>query len=92
MKAKKGTKLHEWQLAAKEAKRFCRRCKKLRWLTVDHIIPVSFLNEIGCEVGIYEDERNFQFLCKTCNHFKSNRIDIADDVAKKLLLGYVRML
>jgi 5-methylcytosine-specific restriction endonuclease McrA len=61
-------------------------------LTVDHIVPVSFLQQIGFHEAIQEDDENFSMLCRTCNTFKGGRIDLANPRTKPLLKKYVDAL
>ena len=44
----------------------CKKCKKRKFLQIDHIIPVS-------KNGTTE-EKNLQTLCKTCNRKKGNKL------------------
>lgn len=86
MKTKKRTKLYTWQkqgLLGGE----CSECKhRVFSLTVDHIIPVSFIEVID-RTGLlcHEWEENFQHLCRACNQFKGSRIDIKNPKTKELL-------
>lgn len=45
----------------------CKRCNKLRKLSIDHIFPLS--------LGGTNDLRNLQLLCQRCNSRKGARID-----------------
>ena len=87
MAKKHKSKLWEWQKRAKDGGQ-CNMCDKhTDYLTVDHIVPafiIEMLDETG--VAIYEDERNFQFLCMPCNKFKGNKIDKRNSLTKTILI------
>lgn len=93
MKTKKYTKLFEWQEKVKSGMGKCEKCglNDKRFLSVDHIIPVSFLvglyldTEIGERYLMYEDEENFQILCKYCNTQKRNFLDVRNPKTIPLL-------
>ena len=91
-KAKKNTKYREWQEFAKKDDIECAVCKRVKAVTVDHIIPQTFQLQLDCADGVYEDEENFQYLCSPCNVYKSNRINIADAKSIELLKKYVNRL
>lgn len=77
MKKKKQSKLYEWQGRCKSGQLMC-ACGEKRFLTVDHIIPVSLLEQflVGDQELPYEWEDNFEVLCKWCNFEKRNRLFI----------------
>lgn len=70
---KKKSKLYEWQTEAPN--NICFKCGEARFITVDHIIPVHWMLELGLKEFVYEMEDNFQFLCKWCNQEKRGGID-----------------
>lgn len=72
----------------------CKMCKRVRdSLTVDHIVPVSFLQAVGLEQYIkYEDADNFQLLCRTCNSLKGNRFDFTNPKTLENLKKYIKLL
>lgn len=90
MKKRKKTKLYEWQEKAKEGG-ICQKCLRHMQLTVDHIVPISFLLDIddGQEIG-YEDEENFELVCERCNKFKGNRLDFLNPKTAQLILKYIK--
>lgn len=90
-KYKKGTKLAEWQKKAKLGGT-CAKCGKTGELTVDHRIPQSLLQQLGFVDEVWEWDENFVLLCKACNAFKMNRIDILDPRAVKNLKEIVSKL
>jgi len=92
MKTKTHTKLHEWQKKNKGTEAPCPRCKKVKELTVEHIIPVHLLLELGLENEAQNDEENFELLCYTCNKFKGGRIDMAHPKTILLLKKYINSL
>lgn len=84
------TKLHEWQTKAKNGGT-CEKCQKeVKYLTVDHIVPISFLDMFD-ETGVakYNDEDNFMLLCSPCNVFKGSRIDRNNPKTKEIILKYL---
>jgi 5-methylcytosine-specific restriction endonuclease McrA len=93
MKTRKQSKLHIWQAKGKSGGE-CANCKhKVQTLTVDHIIPVSFI-EVLDRTGllVHEWEDNFQYMCRACNQFKSNRIDITNPKTKELLQALINQI
>ena len=94
MKGKNGTKLREWQDRNKHVdySGVCEKCGKTKELTVDHIIPVYLLEQLGLDDEIVNDEENFEYVCITCNRFKSGRIDLANSKTLKLLKKYINKL
>jgi 5-methylcytosine-specific restriction endonuclease McrA len=71
----------------------CRRCGSVKDLTLDHIIPVSILRQIiGMDMHQkYDDLENLEILCRRCNLFKGNQIEMANPKAKILLKKYLEI-
>jgi 5-methylcytosine-specific restriction endonuclease McrA len=92
MKVNKRTKLYEWQKRNMGIEQVCPRCTKLREMTVEHIIPVHLLQEIGLQEEAMNDEDNFELLCYSCNKFKGGRIDMAHPKTIPLLKKYINSL
>ena len=92
MKVHKKTKLYEWQLRNKGREQECPKCHKVRPLTVDHIVPVFFLQNIGLYEEAQDDEANFELLCVDCNRFKGGRIELANPKTIPLLKKYINSL
>ena len=92
-KVKKQSKLYEWQERWKEGGH-CDRCQELcPKLTVDHIIPISLLDMLDKTGELkYEWEENFQYMCKTCNAFKANRLELTNPKTKKLLTDLINLI
>ena len=90
MAKKKNTKLSEYQKVAKD--NICNRCGSTSNITVDHTIPKHFLEMLGFVDEVFEDARNFKYLCGACNAFKANRIDVSDEYAVYLLQWYALKL
>lgn len=71
----------------------CRRCGREEWLTLDHVVPMSLLRDMGIpEIETYADKENLQLLCKMCNGFKANRLDFSDPRTKRVLLRLLETL
>lgn len=69
----------------------CEKCKQnVRRLTIDHIIPQSFLKDLGFKPEEDRDERNFRLLCSLCNSKKSKDFDFTDPRTYYLLLEYLK--
>lgn len=86
----KGSKLDEWRLKG-QLGGVCDECNTtVTRLTVDHIVPLYFLNDIDNAFQIaVNDEENFQFMCEVCNRKKSGRIDIRNPKTAPLLAKYI---
>lgn len=91
MKGKTGTKLREWQKKALLGG-VCVKCdRKVAKLTVDHIIPMSFLNRIDDFDELAKNwEENYQMLCHPCNTMKAGSIDITNKKTAQLLLKIIQ--
>jgi 5-methylcytosine-specific restriction endonuclease McrA len=80
----------------------CEKCGKEGFLTLDHIIPVSFLESLyadyelfGKEGGVdmvHNDRENIELVCSYCNRQKANRIDIRHPKTLYLLEKLVNFL
>jgi 5-methylcytosine-specific restriction endonuclease McrA len=82
----------QWELDKKEflKDKDCEKCGSSFELTIDHIIPVSFLIEqLGATLDETYDYSNFQVLCRRCNTLKSGRFDLSDNRTKTLLFKYI---
>ena len=77
MKKKKHTKLYEWQMRCNEGLEKC-KCGETRDLTVDHIVPVTILEQFNMEYTevLYDMEDNFEILCRYCNRQKGGNLDM----------------
>jgi 5-methylcytosine-specific restriction endonuclease McrA len=78
-----------WQKMLREGTGTCQKCGNMMPLTVDHIIPVALLQQLGLEDAIQDDVDNFSFLCQPCNRFKGGRIELANPRTIPLLKKYV---
>jgi 5-methylcytosine-specific restriction endonuclease McrA len=92
MKASKHTKLWEMQRDNKDKQSLCKKCGKIREVTVDHIIPVHLLHELGLFDESENDTENFELLCILCNRFKGGRIDMSHPKTIPLLKKYINSL
>jgi 5-methylcytosine-specific restriction endonuclease McrA len=67
----------------------CVRCNSHDQLTIDHIIPVSFLlQNFGATKEETFDFDNFQSMCRKCNTLKGGRFDLSNPKTKPLLIKY----
>ena len=89
MKSPKNAKLFEWQ---KKKYGICGKCGKEKELSVEHIIPVSLLEQLGLKDEILNDEENFAYYCFACNRFKCSRIDMSHPKTVYLLKKYINNL
>lgn len=75
----KGTKFNEWQNRCSSGNEKCAKCGETRNLTVDHIVPAMFIEQICMDTDTWDAkwnlDENYEILCRYCNNFKSNRID-----------------
>lgn len=88
MKTRKHTKLFEWQERCKTGQERCARCGETRALTIEHIVPVSLLEQFALgnpHEFSYDYEENFEILCYYCNQQKANRIDVKNPKTYKVL-------
>lgn len=77
--ALKHTKLHEFQQKANGIGGICEKCGRQRdYLTVDHIVPQSFIISLGLQNEAYDHDWNFQLLCRACNLLKANKLDFTE--------------
>ena len=60
----------------------CAKCGETKYLTLDHLVPQSLLQDLGI-FEVIED--NYQILCRYCNHKKSNRLDMLNPKTKEIL-------
>lgn len=69
----------------------CKKCGATSALTLDHIVPVSLLRQlVGMDVHQkYDDIENMEILCRRCNLFKQNQLDMANPKTKPLLQKYL---
>jgi 5-methylcytosine-specific restriction endonuclease McrA len=92
MKAKKDTNLNRWQKEYSGVVGVCPRCKQAKENTIDHIIPVYLLEQLGLHDACVNDTENFELTCYTCNKFKAGRIDLANLRTIPLLKKYINSL
>lgn len=68
----------------KKVRRYKGDVKKSDTLSIDHIIPQSYLWELEL-IDLIFDMDNFQIHCLPCNSRKSNRLPKASEIPQKLL-------
>lgn len=85
----KGSKLDEWRVRGALGGT-CTCGVTVTRLTVDHIVPVSFIANLDNAFEIAtNDEDNFQLLCELCNRKKSGVIDMRNPKTAPLLAKYI---
>jgi hypothetical protein len=57
---------------------FCGATANDAKIEVDHIIPISIINELFLDVNLYEDKSNLCATCENCNRGKSDYISVKD--------------
>ena len=83
------SKLSEWQKRGKEGG-VCDVCKRhYQFLSVDLIVPVYLLVELGLAECATEDEENFRLTCVGCNRMKSSQLAVLDPRTLPLLKKYI---
>lgn len=85
MKAKRTTILGALQYENKGKERECKRCHKIREVTVDHIIPKHLLEQLGLFDEVTDWRENMELLCLACNRFKGGQLDLANPLTIPLL-------
>lgn len=70
----------------------CAKCPRKDNLTLDHIVPIRFLGDLGCDVTRTIVDGNYQLLCRPCNAFKSGRLDFSNAQTKVILLDLLSNL
>jgi 5-methylcytosine-specific restriction endonuclease McrA len=68
------------------------KCGRTENLTLDHIIPIDTLRQFGVLPEKEIIEGNYQLLCRTCNAFKSNKLDFSNPKTKELLIGLLEKI
>jgi len=69
----------------------CEKCGAVdRDLTLDHIIPQSFLKDLGIKPDADFNKNNFSLLCSLCNQQKGSRFDFTDRRTIHLLDYYLK--
>ena len=92
MKSNQKSKLFQWQQKHNEEGGVCQKClRDVKHLTVDHIIPSSFVLclDNGRNLAI-NDEENFQVLCQPCNKMKGSAWDFTNPKTVTLLKKYLQ--
>ena len=80
------------QLWLKEQEGKCVKCGRTENLTLDHVIPVRIINEMGIEESKTYMPENYRVLCRICNQFKGDRLDFSEKKTKELLIKYLETL
>ena len=84
------SKLYQWQTEAQKGG-ICEKCGRIvEYLTVDHIVPQSFVLCLDNGKWLYmNDETNFQFLCQPCNKMKGASWDFTNKTMVAKLKQYL---
>jgi 5-methylcytosine-specific restriction endonuclease McrA len=90
MKSGKQSNLWKWQQKCKEPGAVC-RCGSRFHLTVEHIIPVFFLEVLGLKEYALNDEENFEIACRYCNAQKAHGFDHHNPKTIPLLKKYLAL-
>jgi 5-methylcytosine-specific restriction endonuclease McrA len=75
-----------------QEKGHCCKCESKFNLTIDHIIPETFLLQAGFTREQTWDEDNFQVMCGSCNALKGGRFDFGNVKTKPLLYKYLELI
>lgn len=71
----------------------CKNCGSINELTIDHIVPISFLEMMGINrkysYSFKKHGHNLQILCRKCNALKSYRFDWTDERTRPLIDWYL---
>lgn len=70
----------------------CAKCPRTDRLTLDHIVPVSYLADFGFDVLREIIPDNYQILCQPCNLFKMDRLDFSNPKTKEILIRILEKL
>jgi len=81
-----------WMDEQRHNKKLCEKCGKWDNLTLDHIIPVQMIKEMGIEEDKKFMPENYRVLCRICNSFKGNRLDYSEKRTKELLIKYLEAI
>jgi len=73
----------------KKEKECCEECGSTQILTLDHIIPQSFLKDLGIDPDFDFNVKNFKLLCQKCNIKKGSHFDFKDPRTEVLLKEYL---
>lgn len=68
-------------------------CKSKDNLTIDHIVPVSYLKQLGfisIETLTMRQRKNLTILCGRCNNKKGDKIDLKNKKVKRLMVWYLK--
>lgn len=70
----------------------CSKCGRKEMLTVDHIVPLSILIQLGVDVEHEYCEEDLDILCRPCNQYKQSRLDFTNPKTKEIMLKYLNKL
>ena len=70
----------------------CEKCGRLDMLTIDHIIPYSLLMQFGLATEETYHDKYVTVLCRICNAYKADKIDMNDRRVKPLLEELIKRI
>jgi len=84
--------IREYRLKNIKPDTVCPRCGSTHEITIDHIVPVSLLEQFGLDIEHLVDDENFELMCRRCNAFKANKLDFSNPKTKRLLIKFVNLI
>lgn len=76
----------------KELPQICEKCGRVENLTLDHIVPLLILNQLGIDTEREIVEGNYRILCRICNQFKSGKLDFSTLKTKEILIKIIERI
>ena len=70
----------------------CSRCGSKKKLTLDHIVPKSYLRDFGVNPEHEIIDGNYQLLCNLCNSYKSNKPDFTLPKTKEIIQQLLNLI
>jgi 5-methylcytosine-specific restriction endonuclease McrA len=91
---KKGVMLkrRQWLENELRLKGKCEKCPRETLLTIDHIIPIFIIKDMGFDFEQFFDVENLRLLCRPCNALKSNHLDFSTPRTKYLMRKYLGLV
>ncbi len=83
---------HDYLDKARAVTFSCERCARQDQQTIDHIIPLKILADMGADIKRFWDPEDLRILCRSCNHVKGDHLDFANHKTKELLIKYLKLV